>query len=206
MANRNLKKLIAFPLMHEAHAHCYSVLAHAKITSGVLKVNFRIEAKSVQDFKKIILGHREDGGTPTGGQRRNELWKGTCFECFIPSRKSNAYLEFNGAPDRSWNWYSFKNYRDGMQDFKLLESACPKQNVWAQSDRFLECEWALPLIGIQQGFQSVGENHHDFDKVGLSLVMHTTEATTYWALQHDGVKPDFHLKSSFCYPIATEKG
>ena len=193
------QKLQAFPMMHELHSKSYRITVDAALSATDLKVHFKLEAAHPKELAKIIFSPTSEAPT-----RKAELWKGTCFECFIPSQRSEAYLEFNGSPNGNWNWYSFKKYRDNQLEFKLNDDAKPKQSVIIKSESQVESEWTLPLIGIQQGFQSIGENHHEFNFIGITAVMSTTVATLYWALKHDGVKPDFHLRSSFNYPVFQE--
>ena len=193
------QRLQAFPMMHELHSKSYRITVGANLTATDLRVNFKFEAAHPKEMAKVILPAPQSNPS-----RKPDLWKSTCFECFIPSQKSESYLEFNGSPSGDWNWYSFKKYREGQQEFKLNEESKPKQSVLTKSDTQIESEWVLPLIGIRQGFQSIGENHHDVTFIGMTMVVSTTIATLYWALKHDGVKPDFHLRSSFNYPIFTE--
>lgn len=43
-------------------------------------------------------------------QRRHELWKGTCFECFI-AYQDQSYDEWNFNLNGDWQSYHFKQYR-----------------------------------------------------------------------------------------------
>jgi hypothetical protein len=187
-----LHRLKAFPMMHEMHTKSYRVWARIKLTPGELQIYYKLEAAAPKEFSKILLADIE--AKPS---RKKDLWSQTCFECFIPTRQGDGYLEFNGSPSGSWNWYSFKSYRQGMSEFPLNPESVPKQVTQSRSDTSIECEWVLPLSGIRQGFLSAGQNGLQFDKVGVTMVLSTSLATTYWALSHEGVKPDFHLKSSW---------
>lgn len=196
MSSPKLVRLKPFPLLHELHTKSFRVWAGAETSASELRLFFKIEAASPKEFVKVHLPGSIAG---SDAQRKKELWKDTCCEVFIPSAHSNAYLEFNGSPNGDWDWYSFRDYREGMVPFQLSSDAIPVQRVYNVSPSQVEVEWTLPLIGIRQGFQSVGENHHEVSAIGLSVVLNTTVATTYWALTHEGLKPDFHLKSSFVY-------
>lgn len=187
----------AFPMMHEQHTRSYRLWTSAELTASELRIRFKVEAAGINEFAKINLS--KPGPTPA---RKNELWKDTCFECFIPSATSDAYLEFNGSPNGDWNWYSFRGYRDGMNEFSIAPDAQPRQTVLTRSEQELETEWTLPLVGMRTGFLSAGESQFEFNTVGLTAVLSTTEANTYWAISHDGVKPDFHLRSSFNFGVS----
>lgn len=187
-----LLRLKAFPMMHEQHTKSYRVWSRVTTNPSELRVFYKIEAAAPKEFSKIILPEIE--AKPS---RKKDLWNHTCFECFIPVKGSEAYLEFNASPSGSWNWYAFKRYREGMTEFKLNPESTPKQAVQSRGESSIETEWVLPMSGIRQGFFSVGQNQLQFDHVGITVVLSTSIATTYWALSHDGIKPDFHLRSSW---------
>ena len=189
-------KLVNFPMMNEQHSRSYRVWAGARLTNSDLKLRFKIEAAAPKEFEQIIFPVSQ-----ALAKRAQNLWEETCFECFIPSPKSDAYLEFNGSPSGLWNLFSFKKYRSDRIEFPLQFDSEPKMSFVTKNDRQLECEWLIPLTAIQQGLISQGENHHQFYNIGISTVLNTRVATTYWALKHEGIKPDFHLRSSFVYPI-----
>jgi hypothetical protein len=189
-------KLVPFPLLHEAHTRSFRIWVNAEVTYTDLRVRFRLEAAGPKEFSKIILP--EPASKPS---RQKDLWKETCFECFIPAANSEAYLELNGSPSGHWNLFAFKKYRDRAIEFELGQESLPKQSVVTRTDRQIENEWVIPLTAIRQGFVSVGAKGGEFKKIGITTVLNTSVATTYWALKHDGIKPDFHVGSSFIYPI-----
>ena len=190
-------RLKPFPMLHEQHTRSYRIWASAECTSSDLRLRFRIEGADSKEFKKVNLP-AEVSKTPS---RKAELWKDTCFECFIPVQDSEAYLELNLAPDGCWNAYAFKKYREGMTEFQIKPESIPRQAISTSSDRDVLNEWVIPLTGLRQGMMSVKQNELRFDSVGLTAVLNTTVGTTYWALAHDGVKPDFHIRSSFNFKI-----
>ena len=49
-------------------------------------------------------------------KRVDELWKATCFEIFIKNPNGKAYWELNIAPNGSWNFYRFSDYKKDMQE------------------------------------------------------------------------------------------
>jgi hypothetical protein len=194
-------KLKAFPLLHELHTKSYRIWSQVKLGSGELQARFKLEAAHPKEFAKVILA--EPNSKPA---RRPELWKQTCFEIFIPSKNSDAYLEFNGSTSGDWNWYSFRRYREGMTEFSLNAESMPRQRVQSRSDSSLDCEWVLPITGIRQGFLSAGMSALEFDRVGITAVLATSVATTYWAISHEGIKPDFHLRNSWTQELTGSVG
>jgi hypothetical protein len=189
-------KLKYFPLMHEQHARSYRVWANAELSISELRIHFKLEAAGAKEFRDVILAAQNPAP-----KRVNELWKETCFECFIPLENSKAYLEFNGSPSGDWNWYSFIDYREGMKEFQVPPEAQPRQTSLTMSEKQIESEWVLPLIGMRLGFLSTGEGMSEVKKIGLASVLNTSVATTYWAVAHEGVKPDFHHPSGFRYSL-----
>ena len=189
-----LVPLLPFPFMHEAQSKLYRVFAGARVTTSQVSLHYKIEALHADAFNAIILP-----GISKKPIRKDELWKTTCFECFVPGRGISSYLEFNGSPSGDWNWYSFQGYRAAMKPVPLSSRLEPKAVSLSKSDRELEVTWVLPMSGILQGFASHGESVQAFDPMGLSVVLHTSAATLYYALAHDGVKPDFHTRASFRY-------
>jgi hypothetical protein len=189
-----LVSLTPYPFLHEQHANGFKIMAGAAVSASQIQLRFRIEAKTPALFSQINL--------PTiksKPERKEELWKGTCFECFIPAEEGDAYLEFNGAPSGDWNWYSFKNYREGMMPTPVNPGLLPKQVSMSTSTKELDVNWVLPFSGLKQGFLAAGASHVSLGNLGLCVVLSTKIATTYWAIQHSGVKPDFHLRESFIY-------
>jgi len=189
-----LAPLFAFPFLHEAYVKQYRVSAGAHVATSQIEIRFRIEAQTIAAFEAILLP-----AVHPKPSRKDELWKSTCFECFLPGKNVPTYLEFNASPSGDWNWYSFQDYRSGMKPVPLTSRLEPKAVSMSKSEKDLEVTWVLPMSGVVQGFASHGESVQAFDPFGLSVVLQTKEVTTYWALAHDGIKPDFHTRTSFRY-------
>jgi len=119
--------------------------------------------------------------------RKNELWKETCFECFLAVRGSPTYWEFNLSPAGHWNVYRFAAYRQGMREEKVFTSM--DFTVQKQSESLL-LDVEINLDKIIQEKQSL--------EVGLSAVITLRGGElTYWALTHGGKQADFHRRDSF---------
>lgn len=186
--------LTPFPGLHQEHARSYKVAAGAEMQAGSLTLGWKITAVNATALDEIVLAEPEERGV-----RRDGLWKETCFEAFLPHAGSDAYLEFNGAASGDWNCYSFRTYREGMNPVPVNGASPPRILSMTRSAKEIELRYSLPMAVVKQGFFSLGLGSIDFDAIGLTLVLNCRSATTYWALSHDGVKPDFHLRSSHTY-------
>jgi hypothetical protein len=125
------------------------------------------------------------------GARTTELWKEICFEAFLPIQNSEAYFEFNGALNGDWDLYQFDSYRSGMRRVPAETSAAPELLFREQGDSRFRIAFTIPLVLFPETVK--------FDPIGLTMVLKTKTGTSYWALKHDGTKPDFHLRASFLY-------
>ena len=156
--------------------------AEARLDARFLRVRFHLKTDA-ETFSRLSLP--AVGATPS---RKNELWKETCFECFILDGDTNSYLEFNGSPTGDWNLYSFDAYRAGMKEVPVSNS--PGLQILSRSDHSIELEWSIARDLLPA---TVG-------KLSLTTVLKEQSGNvSHWALTHQGEKPDFHLRSSFIY-------
>lgn len=120
--------------------------------------------------------------------RRDELWKGTCFEFFLAFKDQPGYWEFNMSPSGDWNVYRMDAYRRiGFREetgFFQLPFDIKKDRDGYSLDLTVDL---TPLIRPEQELQ-----------IGITAVVKTkAEDETYWALSHPGAQADFHLRESF---------
>lgn len=117
--------------------------------------------------------------------RRGELWRTTCFEAFVRTG-NEAYVEFNLAPSREWDAYSFVSYRQGMDRLDL--SGPPRIEVERQSDGLrLLAQLDLPAPGPADGAP-----------LALCAVVEDQAGVkSYWALAHPDGQADFHHPDCF---------
>lgn len=140
----------------------------------IFKMN---DALSEVDLEKRILLH-EVGSL----ERKDELWKLTCFEMFLNPIGQKQYYEFNFSLEGAWNCYHFAGYRfpqppQASNDFEI------EKMLWKSNQ--LEV-----VLRNKSAFQKFN--------IGLTAVIKNKKnQTTYFALRHDGGKPDFHLASGF---------
>lgn len=133
---------------------------------------------------------RQEGGQKDG-QRRDGLWQQTCCEIFIAAQGQRGYLEFNFAPNGDWACYAFETYRQMITPPQL--PAPPSIACQITDDGFC-------LIALVD--RNILPTAPAWD-LGVSAVIEDIAGSkTYWALQHSGPQPDFHLRNNFqlCLP------
>ncbi|MEC4813989.1 MAG: DOMON-like domain-containing protein [Scytonema sp. PMC 1069.18] len=134
------------------------------------------------DLQQVVIPSVSD--IPT---RKHELWKDTCFEFFIGVQDSEQYWEFNLSPTGDWNVYHFNGYRQGMQeetDFTTLPFS-----IYNQADSV--------TLAINIDLDKIISLEQSLDVAIASVIKHNDGEDSYWALTHQGEKPDFHLRDSF---------
>lgn len=121
--------------------------------------------------------------------RKDELWRTTCFEAFLRGDGEAAYREWNFAPSADWAAYDFSGYRENMSEADVASP--PYIRV---EDNFTW--WGLgATIGVDAGTS--------WD-LGLCALLEEKDGTkSYWALAHPpGDKPDFHAADCFAAKLA----
>ncbi|AJP74382.1 hypothetical protein TS85_08635 [Sphingomonas hengshuiensis] len=145
------------------------------VGTDVLKAEF----VAIGDIGRVLIP------APAIPERRDELWRHTCFELFFREGASGAYHEFNFAPSRHWAAYRFDSYREGM-----APSAVTGVDIYLETDptRFALTAW----LDVRP-FRGIYGKH-----VSLTAVIEETDGTkSYWALAHPPGKPDFHDPACF---------
>lgn len=99
----------------------------------------------------------------------------------------SAYWEVNIGPGGCWNLYHFTSYRQGMQEEaevdRLTCHVVRKDDTFALSCRIDVHKLIPDCLGIEAGVAGV--------------VLHTTGAASYWAVDHLETVADFHSRRSF---------
>jgi hypothetical protein len=118
-------------------------------------------------------------------ERRDELWRHTCFEAFIGGH-DERYVELNFAPSGDWAAYAFSRYREGMRPLEMRRA--PRIAV-AQEQGRLQLEATLSLR------EACGRSGA---ALGLAAVVEEADGRiSYWALEHRPERPDFHHGDCF---------
>jgi hypothetical protein len=130
----------------------------------------------------------------TASERRNELWRNTCFEAFVRASSGAGYYEFNFAPSTQWAAYRFSSYRSGV--CVAAEISAPPIETQSSPDRFT-LQVSLELDRLS----SLPRNA--LWRLGLSaLIEDTSGRMSYWALVHPPGKPDFHHADCFAHEFS----
>ncbi len=132
---------------------------------------------------------------PAAAQRRDELWRRSCFELFAAG-EGDSYREFNLSPSGHWAIYDFSGYRTGMN---IVNTATPPRvKREAQGLVFSAHIDASLLSGTRGGAAALS----------LTAVIESADSQlSYWALRHPPGKPDFHHRDGFviAWPLAHGK-
>jgi hypothetical protein len=152
------------------------ILADLKLDSKNLYAEFVI------DDQESTIDYRSDPIRSTSPARSHELWKFTCFEVFWARPQESSYWELNFNFKGQWNLYHFNSYR---------QPSPPEENFGFEFVRFefknSKLSFRLrPLIRIEEYEISLA-----------SIVKFKSHKTEYFATEHCGDKPDFHLRESF---------
>jgi hypothetical protein len=134
------------------------------------------------ELAELILP--EKTGPP---ERRDGLWRQTCFELFLAPPEGTAYWEVNLSPSGHWNIYTFADYRAGMRQAPLSLFSFTA----VREERSLAVVFSLPLAGLAPpGSRLVA---------GPTAVLASrSESLSYWALAHPlETGADFHRRESF---------
>lgn len=146
----------------------YSVSCQLKIGSQSIETCFHVTG----DIEGLYIP-----GAKLRRERKDKLWETTCFELFIGEIGKKEYLEVNVSPSGDWNVYSFTDYRQGMMPHKEISI----------TDFFN----GQNLAEFKAGF-TVNTKISDLTLGVCAVLKLNSGENTYWALQHDGDKPDFH--------------
>ena len=127
-------------------------------------------------------------------QRRDGLWRHTCFELFAARNAEPAYCEFNFTPGGDWAAYCFSGYRAARQD-------APQRRIEVTTrasghDGLLRLQAALDLgaaLGLDAATLSAGALRLN----AAAIVEDRDGALSYWAVHHPRAQPDFHDREGF---------
>ena len=118
------------------------------------------------------------------------LWQHTCCEAFVSVPNAQDYLEFNFSPSGCWAAYRFDGYR--LRDESFRCASAPQIEFTSHEQGFeLTAVLGSALIRSLWPEQALWQ-------IGLTAVIETTDGQkSYWALRHDDVQPDFHVRTQF---------
>jgi hypothetical protein len=153
------------------------------VSAAVLRCDFVLQA----DLTRLALPAWRTG------ERRDELWRHTCFEAFVSAPQAPGYCEFNFSPGGDWAAFQFEDYRRGMTAAAVRTA--PVVQVDARPGRLALCA-TLELDGVAAlaGARQL--------RLALAAVLEDQQgALSYWALTHPPGKPDFHHRAGFALEL-----
>jgi hypothetical protein len=154
-----------------------------RVAPDVLRCEFVLQT----DLTRLALPAR------CSGERRDGLWRHTCFEVFVGAPEGSGYCEFNFSPGGDWAAYQFEDYRRGMSPAPLR--APPSVQLDTRPGR-LSLTATLELGGL------AALQHAAQLRLALAAVLEGAHgALSYWALRHAPGKPDFHHRTGFALEL-----
>jgi hypothetical protein len=165
-------------------------------TACSMAENLSITGSLVRQPGSVLIDYQMEGAldriswskTSSVTGRCHELWRQTCFELFFSIKDEAAYWEVNLCRNDCWNVYHFTNYRTGMREERAIGQ--PVFRFVTDGD-LLSLTCVLELNGLIDDLSDL--------EVGVSSVIQAADgSTSYWAIEHQGLVPDFHNRPSFC--------
>src|SRR5689334_21213268 len=145
----------------------------------VLTVRFMITGRTNLIFFPVATAHP---------QRRDNLWKTTCFEFFLAVPKKPEYWEFNMSPSGDWNAYHMDAYRQiGLRKETSIE----------RLQFSVENRAGSVLVNATVDLTPLIEEHQQIEAQITSVIEDRNGHESYWALAHPGPQADFHRREGF---------
>ncbi len=160
-------------------------------TQFSVHVDVRNQQADCLEFSYVVSGPLNKLKWPasTGHSPRHDLWKSTCFECFISPHQNSPkhpYYEWNFACDaKDWGFFAFESERK-QKDQATFSATHLQQTVQNKDDK----HFALKIVLNTKDFVTPGPLHLSFN----TILESSTGELSYWALNHSHGKanPDFH--------------
>jgi hypothetical protein len=161
------------------------VSPNIEITGFIERIENRISIRYAVggDVKKIMFPPLSEFPS-----RKDELWKGACFEFFLAISGQPPYWEFNMSPSGDWNVYRMDAYRrvGFREEMAIAQLPFNFDNNGSKISLELSVDLSR-LFHVSQPLQT-----------SITAIVQTPEGQeTYWALAHPGKEADFHLRESF---------
>ncbi len=177
----------------------YSLVAfdgQDRALTGVDAVTLRVQIQFIESQLTLIYDLRGDlekyiiPPFVQEHQLTDFLWKKTCFEAFLTWEHESTYWELNFSPSGDWNIYRFHQYRENQCQENRIQ-IIEKKIQWTQKNHF-QLRITIDLKSILPSLNSLSY------LLGCSAVLEDQDHhLTYWAIRHQGIRPDFHLRQNF---------
>jgi len=116
-------------------------------------------------------------------ERKDELWRESCFELFLATEEDEAYYEFNFSPTLAWNVYRLEYYR---AEPKMIDEVELVEFEVKQTKETLFIEIILDV-------QTLKFNSYNL----ATILLNNQEEREFWSLKAKGDTPDFHSRLEF---------
>jgi hypothetical protein len=157
--------------------------------SGLLKLEYRMSA--ALDKVRLVP-------STCHAQRRDELWRHTCFELFAGRDGEAAYCEFNITPAGDWAAYAFTGYRAARRDAVQRRV---EVSTRASADGLL-CVRAAPDLGAAFELDATALATAGWRLNCTAIIEDLEGRLSYWAVHHPRAEPDFHDRQGFRIALA----
>jgi hypothetical protein len=175
----------------QPHASNASGALRALSVSGALQSDGRVTLDYLLQGELLRLRLPPPRSHP---QRRDELWRHTCFELFAQREAADEYVEFNLSPSGDWAAYQFDDYRRGQRPCEQTSVGITLHPLGPGQLRIQAC--------VQLPAAAPRESRARGWRLGLAAVIESDDGTLgYWALRHCGAKPDFHATDGFAVTL-----
>lgn len=154
----------------------------ARLGDAAFDIRFQLH-----DPQRAVAGSLTDGRWREAElQRRNELWRSTCFEAFWSPRGEERYWELNVSPRGEWNVYGFDHYRQPQPPRESADFQLSQLTTWS-GEMICELKILNPALA----------RIPDWDFSLCAVLQSKDDARNlYYATAHAGEKPDYHLRGS----------
>lgn len=166
--------------LHQHPAHLIEGVDQLQFSAARTGSDLSLRYELFGDLSRLMIG------TGSRGERRDELWRTTCFEAFLRGEGEEAYVEFNFSPNADWAAYQFTRFREGRSD---LDIPAPQIDVERTTER-------LSVSVVVQGL-SLLRSGSILELGPTAIVEGKPGGLSYWALHHPSNKPDFHTSEIF---------
>jgi hypothetical protein len=161
----------------------------ALLRSGRLTLEFELTAE-LSDLLLVPLVCRP--------QRRDELWRHTCFELLARRGNAPGYCEFNFSPAGDWAAYQFGDYRSGRRAAQQQPIEVSLQTTGVAQIRL------RARLDLSAAFaDEPGAPGFAVWRLNCAAVIESTDASlSYWSVSHPRPQPDFHDAAGFCIELS----
>ena len=121
-------------------------------------------------------------------ERKDGLWRHSCFEAFVRGPHRKDYVELNLSPSGDWAAYRFDDYRTGMALLEIPAPSIQRQAIGKELGLIAEIDLAsVTEVGAREIWQ-----------LGLTAVIEADDGSlSHWALVHPRGTADFHHPDCF---------